>query len=248
MTVAGNPHMHRYARLRRAGRSPTGRRCKDETVPAEFSSETPWLEPAEPVVFVVDAKNKLDLKWLTAALDSEQAGALLRSHLQPISPHDPTYKSNWRMFWRAVGFAGDHPRRRGRAEILALLERWLQDTEVELADAGDPDSDRARVARRFRGDVVQAIDRLEKTYGEPLGWAGPVWSKYPLGPRRVVESLVAVIALHRDKQIEDRELYNILRALNLEPGHAAGRITEANLEVVFNAVANGDPLDFEDEG
>ena len=240
MTVAENPHMYRYARLRRAGRSPTGRRCKDETVPAQFSDETPWLPPANPVDFGLTDQGKLDLNWLGAALNSDAAAVLIRSHLQPQHPKDPAYKSNWTMFWRGVGFAGDR-----RSDILAMLQRWQLDAEVEMAAAGDPDSDRARVARRFRGDVKQTIDRVQKTEAEALVWAGPVWSKYPLGPRRVIEALVAVIALHRDKEIGDRELYNVLRSLGLEPGHAAGRILDAHLEVVFNAVANGDPLDFD---
>lgn len=237
MTGAG-PVTFQYAQLRRARRLPTAPRCKDRGVPETYSRDEPWFAPAEPIRFGLDKSKRLDLQWLADKLDSDDAELLIRSHLQPQDTKDRAYMSNWSMFWRALGFGGN------RRKVTDLMERWLADAEAEMAAAGDPDSVRARTARRFRGDVDQAYNRFVHTEGEPLGWAGPVWSKYGVGPRRVIEALVAAIALHRDKEIGDAELYNVLKSLGLEPGPGGKRIFKDNLELVFDALANGDPLDF----
>ena len=222
-------------RLLTAPPRPGGRRCEDSRVADDvYTRDLPWLAPAEPLRFGVDKNQRLDLEWLAEVLESGDADLLIRSHLQPQSAGD---KSNWTMFWRALGYAN-------RAEVAALLSGWLADADTELAAAGDPDSPRARVARRFKGDVEQAYNRLRHTEGEPLAWAGVVWSKYPQGPRRVIESLVAAVALHRAGEISDAELHNVLGCLRLDPGPGGQRIDEGNLQVVFDAVANGDTLKF----
>lgn len=226
-----------HTRLRRASRPHTLPQCKDRGVSDNYSSEKPWLPPAEPWQFKLDARNKLDLEWLAATLDSPRAELLIRSHLRPLSPQDRTYKSNWEMFWRAVGY-GD------RTRIVDLMERWLAAADAELAAAVDPDSESLRQVRRFRGDVDQAYNRSLRGEVQPMGWAGPVWSKYPMAPRRVIEALVATIALHRDKRIGDVELYNVLKALGLDPGPHAERIDPDNLELVFNSLATGHQLDY----
>lgn len=227
----------RAGRPGRVGRSAMLPRCEDDIVADAYCSDQPWLSPAEPVMFAVDKSGRLDLGWLSAVLDSDDAELLIRSHLQPQNPKDKAYAANWSMFWRALGFSD-------RGKVAALMQRWRADTDTELAAAGDPDSDRARIARRFRGDVEQAYNRFARTEAEPLGWAGPVWSKYAMGPRRVIEALVAAVALHRDNEIGDAELYNVLKCLGLDPGPGGARIHEANLQMVFDALANGDPLDY----
>ena len=218
---------------------PAGRRWEDDRVADDvYSRDRPWLSPAEPVKFRLDKHRRLDLGWLAAVLESGDAELLIRSHLQPQTPADKAYMSNWSMFWRALGYSPN------RAEVAALLAGWLADADTELAAAADPDSPTARLARRFRGDVEQAANRLRHSEGEPLAWAGVVWSKYPQGPRRVIESLVAAIVLHRAGEINDTELHNVLGCLGLDPGPAGERIDETNTQVVFDAVANGDPLSF----
>jgi len=224
--------------LRRAGRPLLRRRCEDRAVPDEYSPEEPWFAPAEPIRFALDRTRKLDLKWLAAALeDSDTAEVLIRSHLQPQNPKDKSYMSNWHMFWRALGF-GD------RGKVDDLMRRWLADADAALAAGDDPDSARVRVVRRFRGDVDQAYNRFVHTEGEPLGWAGPVWARYPMAPRRTIEALVAAIALHRVSEITDEQLYSVLDALALEPGPGGERIFEDNRQIVKRAIVDGAPLNF----
>jgi hypothetical protein len=210
--------------------------CKDRAVPEDYSSDAPWLPPADPWEFKLDARGRLDLEWLARTLDSKRAELLIRSHLRAPNPKDKAYKSNWEMFWRAVGYSDPGP-------VAELMERWLDAADAELA-AGDPDSESLRPVRRFRSDVDQAYHRLERHAIQPLAWAGATWARYPVGPRRVIEALVAAIALHRDQRIGDTELYSVLQALGLDPGPHAERITPENLSIVFDALATGTELDY----
>lgn len=233
------PAVMRYARLRRAGCLPGRPRCKDGDVAEDdYSPEAPWVAPANPIRFGVEPQSKrLDLKWVTRMLDSELAELLIRAHLEPQDTRDKTYMDNWKVFWRAVGFSG-------RGEIPALMERWLADADHELAEAGDPDSVHAKTVRRFRNDVDAAYNRLLYADGEPLAWAGPVWSKYGKAPRRVIEALVAAISLHQSGDIRDAQLYGVLAALALDPGPGGDRIDPDNLRALRAALTDGEPLQY----
>lgn len=214
-------------------------RCKDRGVPddASYSQDTPWFAPAEPLRFAVDQSRRLDLEWLTRILQSDSAELLIRSHLQPQNTKDKIYMDNWKVFWRALGFSDSD-------KVAALMERWLDAADAELAAADEPDGEHAAVVSRFRRDVDQAYNRLLMTAGEPLAWAGPVWSKYGKAPRRVIEALAGSIALHQAGVIGDAELHSVLSALALNPGRGGERLDPDNLQMIENALVRGEPLEY----
>lgn len=99
--------------------------------------------------------------------------------------------------------------------------------------------------RRFIPNVESAIARLEKSRNEPMAWAGARYAKYPPEQRARVEALIGAIVLHRDGDIDDNELYNILGSLRADPKDRHSGIEEENLERVMDACIDAQPLDLE---
>lgn len=201
---------------------------------AFYSPDKPWYRMAKPVEF---PKGRLKADWVGKLNTSDTADGVLRSHLIPLHPKDNSYMAAWRLFWRALAF-GD------RTNIDALLQSWLADTTAALA-SGDLPEDEARAARAFRGDVEQSLSRIEKAKNEPLGWAGAIWAKYSPESRVAIEALVGAIVLHREGELSNEELYQVLDCLNLDPTKSPRTINADNLEKIFNSIVNGDELELE---
>ena len=203
-----------------------------------YSPDRPWLPPAEPVRF---PEGRLSPEWV-GEVARRKAGnvtidLVLRSHLRAEEPNDPRYMAAWRTFWRSLAFAG-------RKNIMTMLEDWR---EAALAAQQLPDlSDEEQTwIARFIPNVEAGIARLERAKNEPMSWAGPKYAKYPPEQRSRTEALIGAIVLHRDGDINDQELYNILGCLDVDPNNSGQGIDEDNLDRILDACAEGTPLDVE---
>lgn len=199
-----------------------------------YSPERPWFPPATPVEF---PEGRLTPAWAGKVAKSSSGDIVIRSHLVPRHPKDKRYMGAFRTFWRAMAFAD-------RKGVYAMLERWLADTEAELANPTLSEED-AVFARRFRGDVDGALQRLNRANDEPMSWAGAEFSKYAPEERVMLEALIGAIALHRGGDLSDDELYAILGCLDVDPADRDTGITQASLDKIRTAAQTGEPLELE---
>lgn len=202
-----------------------------------YSPDRPWLPPAKPVRF---PKGRLTPEWVGEVAKGSTTASLdlvLRSHLTPMDTNDVGYMAAWRTFWRTLAFAN-------RRRVLVLLQEWLA-AATAAKELPDLPEEEAVWIRRFIPNVESAIARLEKSRNEPMAWAGARYAKYPPEQRARVEALIGAIVLHRDGDIDDNELYNILGSLRVDPNDRHSGIEEENLERVMDACIDAQPLDLE---
>lgn len=202
-----------------------------------YSPERPWLPPANPVPF---PEGRLTPEWVAEVArrtDGDTIDLVLRSHLRAEEPNDPRYMAAWRTFWRALGFAG-------RRNILGMLTGW-REAALEAQQRPDLSDEEETWIKRFLGNVDAGIARLERAKDEPMSWAGPKYARYAPEQRARTEALIGAIVLHRDGDINDAELYNILGALDLDPKDSPIGIDEDNLDRILDACVEGTPLDLE---
>lgn len=244
-TLAGTCHSawprRRYPRLPGGCRPPTPQQNKENNTVTDdalvYSPDRPWLPPAIPLDF---PKGRLTPEWVGEVVKGTVAAPLdlvLRSHLVKMRPNDVNYMAAWRTFWRTLAFAN-------RRRVLVLLQEWLAAAQAarELPDLPEEE---AVWIRRFIPNVESGIARLEKSRNEPMAWAGARYAKYPPEQRARVEALIGAIVLHRDGDIDDNELYNILGSLRVDPKDRRGGIEEENLERIMDACIDAEPLDLE---
>jgi hypothetical protein len=203
-----------------------------------YSVERPWLPPADPVAF---PEGRLTPEWVGDVARGKAGKAtldlLLRSHIKPMEPNDPRYMAAWRTLWRALAFADRH-------NVVSLLQQWLA-AATAAKQRPDLGEEEATWIRRFIPNVEAALDRLNRAKNEPMAWAGARYAKYPPEQRARTEALIGAVVLHRDGDINDQELYNILGALSLDPNDFRQGIAEDNLDRIMDACIDGAPLDLE---
>jgi len=245
-TRSGTCHLagprRRYPHLPGACRPPTPPQNKEMMNVSEgdlyYSPERPWLPPAEPVPF---PEGRLTPEWVGEVARRRGGNApfdlVLRSHLRAENTNDPRYMAAWRTFWRALAFAG-------RQNILKLLHEWRA-AAAEAKQRPDLSDEEQTWIARFIPNVDAALDRLNRAKNEPMAWAGPNYAKYPPEQRARTEALIGAIVLHRDGDINDQELYNILGCLDIDPKGSAQSIDEDNLDRIMDACIEGHPLDLE---
>jgi len=203
--------------------------------PGDFSDEQPWFPLAEPVEFPDRVKPSWVGKIARGESDVLTIERVIRSHLHPLHPGDNVYTAAWRTFWRALAF-GD------RRNVVNLLNDWMAKAEFAAKRPDLPDEEEKWV-RRFMGDVKGALGRMARGKEEPMAWAGAEFAKYAPEMRFVVEGLIGAIALHRDGEVNNMELYGILQVLNVDPIDSEGGMNPENLEAVKNSCRTGDPLE-----
>lgn len=199
-----------------------------------YTPAQPWYPPATPVEF---PEGRLTPAWVGKVAKSKHGDIVIRSHLVPRHPQDKRYMGAFRTFWRALAFAD-------RKGVYAMLERWLADTDAELAGTGLTDEETG-ILRRFRGDVDGALNRLRRADDEPMAWAGAEFSKYAPEERVMLEALIGAITLHRAGDLSDDELYSILGSLDVDPADRDTGITKAALSKIRTAAQTGEALELE---
>lgn len=199
-----------------------------------YTPAQPWFPPATPVGF---PEGRLTPAWVGKVAKSKHGDIVIRSHLVPRHPQDKRYMGAFRTFWRALAFAD----RRG---VYAMLERWLDDADAELAGTALSEED-VVVLRRFRGDVDGALNRLKRADDEPMAWAGAEFSKYAPEERVMLEALIGAISLHRAGDLSDDELHAILGSLDVDPADRDTGIADAALAKIRTAARTGEPLELE---
>ena len=179
--------------------------------------EQPWARVKEPVA--------IPTPTTVATLDelSEQdLAVLLRDHLVPRRP-DGVERARWESLWRLLS-ADDALAER----CFDVLEQFLGGVDAALAD-GQPDEHTRKRMEKFRRFCDDAWQRLQMHHDRPLGWAGRAGAGFNPAGRAVISNLVDAIDRHRaeleaqgDVRLADRQLWQILDDVGLDPGRTSG--------------------------
>lgn len=175
-------------------------------------TDQPWARIKNPSPIPADPQ--ADQLWNLADLEF---ATLVQTHLVPRE-QTPAGRRKWEELWDALRVDDDLADR-----TYNVLEEFIDDTEAAL-DSGALEPAVAKRAEKFLTQCNMAwkrIDRGRERDPQALAWAGRAGSFEPKA-RMVIATLVAAVARHRsaledDPSEEDRQLWQVLAQINLDP-------------------------------